>query len=101
MTPDNATIALQLLTELEPTELFGAYSGKQGCACGCRGKHYKRGESKNDDRQTARIWAAMRVAAEGGAKVSYMAGDHIAVDAPNNRLLVAYFPGCFSSQVGK
>jgi len=96
MTPDMTTIATALLAELTPAQLAGAYSGRQGCCCGCRGKHYTTGASANDDRQTRRIWAAMQAAAAAGCKVDCLPGDHISVDAPNDRLLVAYLPGCFA-----
>jgi len=96
MTPDMTTIATALLFDMTVEKLAGAYSGRQGCCCGCRGKHYTVGASPNDDRQTKRILLAMQTAVENGAKPDCVPGDHISVDAPNGRLLVAYLPGCFA-----
>jgi len=81
---------MELLASLTPDRLVGAYSGRQGCCCGCRGKHYTVGESKNADRQTARILGLMRTEVANGARLEYLAGSHLSVDTDNGRILVAY-----------
>ena len=89
--------ASRQLRALTPDKLTAAYSGRPGCACGCRGQHYKAGETPNDNRQIARILHVIQKAHEthiiepdaNSEGLTYVPGSHFAFDT-NARNYVIY-----------
>lgn len=87
-----------LLGSLTPAQLKRAYSGRQGCACGCRGKYYEQGTSPQHARQVTRILRLIQKALktqpiepDGDAQgLTYVPGSHFALDTAEGRSLVVY-----------
>lgn len=82
--------ATDSLAALTPAALASAYSGRPGCACGCRGNYryasahrewagrnrgYAVGVDEVSDRSVARILANARAAADAGWDVSVYTDD--------------------------
>lgn len=88
-------------TKLDPTTAISVYSGRPGCACGCRGKHTyasavaeemskKRGYPvKVSDNTVHLIVGKMNDLIAQGAKLDTN-GDYAAVQT-ETRLYIAYF----------
>ena len=91
--------ARALLVALAPTALTKAYSGRPGCACGCRGDYRY---TSVDDRGVARILGSARRAAKAGAHVvAYLTDGEVstvAVETPTRLYLLSTVPCARASQ---
>lgn len=77
-------------TTLNGREVVQVYSGRPGCACGCRGKHTKRNREDLQGMKTiARHVATIKKLIADGAKPD-TDENYVAVQT-ESRLYVAYF----------
>ena len=79
--------------EMITDEFKQVYSGKNGCACGCNGKHYENGKDKNFKPMAKKILKVINDAKKNPESVSELdeSTDYVAVVTHEDRLYVAYF----------
>lgn len=75
----------QLADALAERTVSAVYSGRQGCACGCRGNH------SSTSRSIKIVLSKMRDAAKDGFPVAVL-NDYVSVDT-DNRVYIAYTDG--------
>jgi hypothetical protein len=72
-----------MITQIGPTEVVRVYSGRPGCACGCRGKYFE------DQRNITRI---VKIFNQNFEKITWFDGCNFCqLDISENRTYAIYF----------
>jgi hypothetical protein len=75
------------MVTIDKANVQSTYTGKPGCACGCRGNHRTKGINPRSVRST--LAQMNKLIAEGGHKVSI--GPELVSVQTDTRLYIAYF----------